>query len=120
MNASLVPDQLRLSKNGETLVVVYGVENYPMSAEYLRVLSPSAEVRGHGEKPWATVGGKKQVTIRGIEPVGQYAVKLQFSDGHHTGIYTWDILHDLAMNQSQYWQQYLQALKEKGQSRESL
>ena len=113
-----VPDELRLSKNGETLVAVFAGEPFPMSAEYLRVCSPSAEVRGHGGD-WQTIGGKKQVVIRDIMPVGQYAVRLVFSDGHDSGIYTWEVLHDLAHNQQTYWHQYLQALQAKGSARDN-
>ncbi len=114
---SEIPEEIRLSRNGETLSVVFAGVAYPMSAEYLRVCSPSAEVRGHGGQ-WSTIGGKKQVIIKAVEPVGQYAVRLRFSDGHDSGLYSWAILHDLAMNQSGYWQKYLQALREKGKSRE--
>lgn len=110
------PQELRLSKKGDTLVVVFADTPYPMSAEYLRVCSPSAEVRGHGGA-WQTIGGKKEVLIRAIMPVGQYAVRLIFSDGHNSGLYTWSVLHDLATNQPMYWQRYLTALKEKGASR---
>lgn len=112
-----VPQELRLSKNGETLLAMFDGVAYPMSAEYLRVCSPSADVRGHGGA-WQTIGGKKQVVIRDIMPVGQYAVRLVFSDGHDSGIYTWAVLHDLAHNQQAYWQQYLEALQEKGSHRE--
>ncbi|UJF24855.1 DUF971 domain-containing protein [Suttonella sp. R2A3] len=110
------PQELRLSKKGDTLMVVFADTPYPMSAEYLRVCSPSAEVRGHGED-WKTIGGKKEVVIRAIIPVGQYAVRLMFSDGHNSGLYSWPVLHDLATNQEHYWQRYLTALKEKGASR---
>lgn len=114
----IVPEELRLSQKGDTLAVVFDGKVYPLSAEFLRVCSPSAEVRGHGGGAWQTIGGKKEVVIKGVEPVGQYAVRLLFSDGHDSGIYSWEILHDLATSQHDYWQRYLQALKDKGQSRE--
>lgn len=113
----IVPDELRLSQKGDTLAVVFEGRVYPLAAEFLRVCSPSAEVRGHGGD-WHTIGGKKEVVIREVLPVGQYAVRLVFSDGHDSGIYSWEILHDLASNQHEYWQRYLKALKDKGQSRE--
>lgn len=111
------PQALRLAKNGETLTVVYAERAYPLSAEYLRVCSPSAEVRGHGGR-WKTVAGKKQVCIAGITPVGHYAVRLVFSDGHRSGIYSWETLRELVCHHESYWQQYLSALEEKGQTRE--
>ncbi len=111
------PQALRLSKNGETLTIVYTERSYAMSAEYLRVCSPSAEVRGHGRK-WEAVGGKKQVRICEILPVGHYAVRLVFSDAHQSGIYSWAVLRDLVLHCSTYWQHYLRALEEKGQTRE--
>ena len=113
------PQTLRLSQNGETLTIVYAECSYAMSAEYLRVCSPSAEVRGHGGE-WEAPGGKKQVRICEILPVGHYAVRLVFSDGHQSGIYSWAVLHDLALHRSAYWQHYLRVLEEKGQTRERI
>lgn len=116
MSAS-VPEEIRLDKKGDTLMVVFAGEAYPMSAEYLRVCSPSAEVRAHGGS-WNVIAGKKGVTIRDIMPVGQYAVRLIFSDGHDSGLYSWDVLFDLAQNREHYWQRYLQALKAQSSTRE--
>ncbi|MDP2714936.1 DUF971 domain-containing protein [Rheinheimera sp.] len=88
------------------------------SAEFLRVFSPSAEVRGHG-KP-KLVSNKKQVSISKLQPVGHYAVKLVFDDGHDSGIYSWPYLHQLAQQQSNLWQDYLQQLANANANREAL
>ncbi|MDO4642971.1 MAG: gamma-butyrobetaine hydroxylase-like domain-containing protein [Cardiobacteriaceae bacterium] len=114
----IVPEELRLTKEGETLTVQFSDKAYPLSAEYLRVCSPSAEVRGHGGA-WTLVAGKRTVRIRRIEPIGSYAVRLYYSDGHHSGIYTWETLHDLAVNADDYWQRYLEALEAQGKTRDN-
>jgi len=88
-----------------------------LPAEYLRVYSPSAEVRGHGPGEMVLVKGKEDVNIEKIEPVGNYAVCLHFDDGHNTGIYSWETLHDLAVNYERYWQDYLKRLEEAGYQR---
>jgi DUF971 family protein len=82
------------------------------------VFSPSAEVRGHGPGPGVLVTGKEQVNISAIEPVGNYAVKLVFDDGHSTGLYSWNVLHDLGLNQDSNWQDYLRRLAEIGYQRQ--
>ena len=86
-----------------------------MSCEYLRVYSPSAEVRGHGQAVLQT--GKKDVNIIGIDPIGNYAVKLVFDDGHNSGIYSWETLYDLGVQQQHLWQQYLAKLEQAGETR---
>jgi len=88
-----------------------------LSCEYLRVFSPSAEVRGHGPGQEVLQVGKEQVGIIAIEPVGNYAVRLVFSDGHDTGIYAWNFLIELAENQQANWQDYLARLEDAGESR---
>lgn len=93
-------------------------EHYSLPCEYLRVYSPSAEVRGHTPSQAVLQTGKKNVNIIGIDPVGQYAVKLIFDDGHNTGLYTWDTLYDLAINYDKYWQDYLDKLTAAGKSRD--
>lgn len=90
-----------------------------LPAELLRVRSPSAEVRGHGGGPGETVPGKRQVAIERMEPVGHYAVRLVFSDGHDSGLYSWAYLHELARDQQAIWQRYLADLGAKGLSRDS-
>ena len=91
---------------------------FSMPCEYLRVFSPSAEVRGHGPGQEVLQVGKARVNIDAIEPVGMYAVKLVFSDGHDTGIYSWDYLYDLGVKQPSNWQSYLARLAAAGKSRE--
>lgn len=112
-----IPSNIQLHKASKTLTLRYGLdESYTLSAEYLRVHSPSAEVQGHGNPILQT--GKINVGLDGIEPAGQYALKLNFSDGHDSGLYTWDYLEQLAMNQQKLWDEYLAALAEAGKSRD--
>ncbi len=102
-----IPIKLTLHKISRTLEVEFDSgEQFILPCEYLRVFSPSAEVRGHGQMQW--ISGKEQVNILAIEPVGHYAVKLVFSDGHRTGLYSWKTLYELGKNQQQNWQTYLQ------------
>lgn len=91
---------------------------FQLPCEYLRVYSPSAAVRGHSPEQAVLQTGKKQVSIAAIEPVGQYAVKLVFSDGHDSGLYSWDYLYELGTQQAEYWQDYLVRLQLAGLSRE--
>lgn len=92
---------------------------FKLSCEYLRVYSPSAEVRGHGPGQGVLQTGKEQVNISRIEPVGNYAVKLVFDDGHETGLYTWDYLHQLGRNFDANWREYLAALAAAGYTRKA-
>ena len=92
--------------------------SFRLPYELLRVYSPSAEVRGHGPGQEVLQAGKRNVEIRSLEPVGSYAVQPQFSDGHNTGIYSWDYLYELGENQDRLWSQYLDKLKAAGASRE--
>jgi DUF971 family protein len=87
---------------------------FSLSFEYLRVHSPSAEVRGHGAGQEVLQTGKRAVGLLGIEPVGNYAIKILFDDGHQTGIYTWKYLRELADNQASFWQSYLLKLQAAG------
>lgn len=87
-------------------------QTFKLSAEYLRVYSPSAEVKGHGPGQEVLQTGKKHVGIDGIRQVGNYAVQPSFDDGHDTGIYSWDYLYELGLNETSYWQDYLQRLTE--------
>lgn len=113
------PISIKLMKQSRKLVLEYDDgSSFELGAEYLRVYSPSAEVRGHGPGQGVLQTGKEGVNIEGIEPVGNYAIKLQFSDGHDTGLYSWDYLYKLSKNYQQYWQEYLQALTEAGYKRE--
>lgn len=83
-------------------------ERYELSFEYLRVFSPSAEVKGHGGGEGVLVTGKNNVQITGIEPIGNYAVRLIFDDGHNTGLYSWSLLHELGRNAARNWARYLE------------
>ena len=96
-------------------------ETFQFTAEFLRVHSPSAEVMGHGPGQQVTVGGKRKVgfTGSGIEPVGNYAIRILFDDGHDTGIYSWSYLHELGVNHDKLWQAYEDALKAKRLSRDT-
>lgn len=95
-----------------------GEEPIVLSAEMLRVLSPSAEVQGHSPEQRVTVPGKREVAISRIDPVGNYAVRITFDDFHNSGIYTWDYLHTLGREKDERWQSYLDELAAKGLSRD--
>ena len=112
------PDAIKLKKSENLLQLTYADKSYELSAEYLRVMSPSAEVRGHSPDQAQLQTGKKYVKFEGIEAVGHYAIKLVYDDGHDSGLYTWDYLYDLCLNQTQYWQSYLQDLQQANQSRD--
>lgn len=114
-----IPTEIKLHKQSRILEVAFNDgSRFNLPCEYLRVFSPSAEVRGHGPGQEVLQVGKKYVEINAIEPVGQYAVALVFSDGHDSGIYSWDYLYDLGRKQEVYWQAYLRRLEEAGESRE--
>jgi len=92
--------------------------SFTLPVEYLRVFSPSAEVRGHGPGQEVLQVGKRNVGVKAVEPVGMYAVKLVFSDGHDTGIYSWDYLHELGTKRDSNWKTYLARLTQAGKSRD--
>ena len=113
------PVEIRLPKDRRTLRVAFDDgRTFDLSAELLRVTSPSAEVQGHSEAERKTVGGKRNVTILSVDPVGNYAVRIGFDDMHSTGIYSWTFLHDLGVNAEQRLQDYLDDLKAKGLDRD--
>ena len=119
MDAKRWPTEIRLSKDKRMLHVGFDDgASFDLPAEYLRVLSPSAEVQGHSPSERKTVPGKKDVTIVGVEPVGNYAVKLVFDDMHATGLYGWDYLYELGVNRDENWRNYLAELDAKGLARE--
>ena len=91
--------------------------SFELPAEFLRVLSPSAEVQGHSPEQRQIVDGKRNVTVRAVDPVGNYAVRLTFDDGHNTGIYTWRYLRDLGDRQTEMWAGYLDDLEQSGRDR---
>jgi len=118
-NTQAWPTELRLSKDRKTLAVAFDSgERFDLSAEYLRVKSPSAEVQGHSPDERKTVPGKRDVMILEIHPIGNYAVRLTFDDMHSTGIYAWDYFADLGRSQARYWQDYLDELAAKALTRE--
>jgi DUF971 family protein len=105
------PTELRLRKDRKVLGVAFDDgSSYDLDAEYLRVRSPSAEVQGHSPDERKTVGGKRNVAILEVKPVGNYAVRLVFDDLHSPGIYRWDYLRELGRNRDAYWQDYLDEL----------
>ncbi len=114
------PTQINLQNAGQNLEITFddGLKA-TFSSEFLRVMSPSAEVQGHGPDQRKVIGGKRQVVIIGIEPVGNYAVKLMFDDLHDTGIFTWSYFEDLNEQQEFLWNRYLNELKERGLTREA-
>jgi len=111
------PRKITYRRKSRVLEVAYDDRTFELPAELLRVYSPSAEVRGHASDQRRLQTGKKYVAITAIEPVGNYAVKLVFDDGHDTGLYGWDFLRDLGMNLDRYWQDYLTDLKAANASR---
>lgn len=115
-----IPSEVKLHRVSKTLELAYDEsgEHYVLPCEYLRVYSPSAEVRGHAPGQEVLQHGCRDVGIERIEPVGNYAVRLVFSDGHDTGLYTWEFLYHLACHQDELWLDYLQRLDSAGLSRD--
>lgn len=112
------PTDIRLHQASRILEIVFtDGRQFRLPCEYLRVFSPSAEVQGHGKGQEVLQHGKENVNIQAIEPVGNYAVKLVFDDGHDSGLYSWDYLHYLGVNQERNWQEYLERLEQAGLSR---
>ena len=113
------PVEIRLPKDRRTLRVAFDDgRTFDLPAELLRVTSPSAEVQGHSEAERKTIGGKRNVTILSVDPVGNYAVRIGFDDMHATGIYSWAFLHDLGVNAGRRFQDYLDDLQAKGLDRD--
>ena len=113
------PTEITLHQKSKTLEIAFddGLR-CSLPFEFLRVLSPSAEVRGHGPGQEVLQVGKRDVLLTDIEPTGSYAIKLTFDDGHDSGLYTWEYLHELGSNQEALWQDYLRQLEEAGESRD--
>lgn len=115
------PTEIKLHQQSRRLELAFdNCMHFVLPCEYLRVYSPSAEVRGHGPGQEVLQVGKEDVNIVGIEPVGQYAVKLTFSDGHDTGLYSWDYLFELCMRHEELWQQYLDRLAAAGHTHKAV
>ena len=114
------PTEIKLHQKSRVLEIAFGDGmRFTLPFEYLRIYSPSAEVRGHGPGQEVLQIGKKDVDITGIEPVGSYAVQLVFSDGHDSGLYSWDYLYELGVNQDTMWKHYLERVQATGASREA-
>ncbi len=111
--SKIQPTKIRLHQRSRILEVTFeNGASFKLSCEYLRVYSPSAEVTGHGPDEGVLQVGKEDVNIVAVEPVGNYAVKLIYDDGHGSGIYTWDYLYDLGANYDRRWRRYLERLKQ--------
>ncbi|MGE0385094.1 MAG: gamma-butyrobetaine hydroxylase-like domain-containing protein [Gammaproteobacteria bacterium] len=115
---SPIPTEIRLHRASRKLEVTFeDGAHFELPCELLRVYSPSAEVRGHGPGQEVLQFGKQDVNITAVEPVGNYAVKLVFDDGHDSGLYSWDLLYKLGAHRDHFWQDYLQALERAGRPR---
>ena len=118
--SSTVPRRISVNQTKDCLSIDYtGDVRHQLPAEYLRVLSPSAEVRGHGKGQEVLQFGKRLVTIDKISQSGNYAIQIFFNDGHDSGIFTWDYLYDLGANYDSHWAIYLETLNQAGQSRDA-
>jgi DUF971 family protein len=114
-----VPSEIKLHQRSRAMEVTFSDGHvFRLPYEFLRVYSPSAEVRGHGPGQEVLQTGKRAVEITALEPVGSYAVQPSFSDGHSTGIFSWDYLYHLGQNQEKMWQDYLAKLEAAGASRD--
>jgi DUF971 family protein len=114
-----IPTEIKLHQASRAMELTFADgTSFRMPYEYLRIYSPSAEVRGHGPGQETLQVGKREVTIAEVEPVGHYAIRPKFSDGHDTGIYSWEYLHDLGTRQQELWQRYLARLAAAGASRD--
>jgi DUF971 family protein len=119
MPGERVPTEIRLHQKSRVMEIAFSDgRGFRLPYEFLRVYSPSAEVRGHGPGQEVLQAGKRGVEIRSLEPVGSYAVQPVFSDGHSTGIYSWDYLYELGENQEALWAEYLKKLEAAGAQRE--
>ena len=113
-----IPTEIKLHQKSRLMELVFDEVHYELSYEFLRVLSPSAEVRGHGPGQEVLQVGKRDVEISALEPVGNYAIRPTFSDGHDTGLYSWDVLHAFCLLRDELWQTYLDQLAAQGGSRD--
>ena len=113
------PSEIKLHQKSRLLEIAYeNGERYKLDFEYLRVYTPSAEARGHGPGQETLQTGKRNVDIERIEPVGTYAVRFVFSDGHDSGLYSWDLLYNLGKHHDELWQEYLKQIDAQGLSRD--
>ena len=115
---SLVPTEIRMHRKSRVLELIYADgESVNLAAEYLRVYSPSAEVQGHGPGQAVLIVGKERVNVKEIEPVGHYAIRIRFDDGHDSGLFSWQYLRELADNENENWAAYSQRCEEAGYRR---
>jgi len=120
LDPSTIPTEIKLHQSSRAMELSFADgTNFRLSYEFLRVYSPSAEVRGHGPGQETLQPGKREVTITEVEPIGHYAIRPKFSDGHDTGIYSWDYLYDLGVRHDELWQNYLARLAAAGASRDT-
>ena len=114
-----IPSEIKLHQKSRVLEIAYeSGERYTLDFEYLRVFTPSAEARGHAPGQETLQTGKRNVTIDRIEPVGTYALRFVFSDGHDSGLYSWDLIHNLGKHHDELWQDYLNQIEAQGLSRD--
>ena len=118
-NKAPLPQNIVVHQQSKVLELVYGADIYKLPFEFLRVWSPSAEVRGHGVGQETLQTGKRDVLINNIEQVGHYAIKPVFSDGHDSGIYSWEYLYEMCQNYEAMWQDYLGRLEKEGVDRDT-
>ena len=117
MNTSIkapLPQNIVVHQQSKVLELAYETQTYQLPFEFLRVWSPSAEVRGHGVGQETLQTGKRNVVITSIEQIGHYAIKPIFSDGHDSGIYSWEYLYEMCVNQEEMWQDYLNRVEQAG------
>ena len=115
-----IPTEIKLHQQSRVLEVAFNDgRTFRLPYEFLRVYSPSAEVRGHGPGQEILQVGKRDIAIKDVEAVGHYAIRPTFSDGHDTGIYSWDYLYDLGLRQDEMWRHYLERMNEAGASRDA-
>src|SRR5687768_3092996 len=120
MPEAVFPTEIKLHQKSRVLEIAYSDgRSFRLPYEFLRVYSPSAEVRGHGPGQEVLQTGKREIDIRNLEPVGSYAVQPAFSDGHSTGIYSWEYLYELGSKQEKMWGEYLAKLEAAGASRDA-
>jgi DUF971 family protein len=119
-NGSPIPTEIKLHQKSRLFEIAFdNGERYQLSYEFLRVFTPSAEARGHGPGQETLQVGKRDVAIERIEPVGNYAIRPVFSDGHDSGLYSWDMLYNLGLHHDELWQTYLDRLEAEGKSRDA-
>ena len=122
MNTSIkapLPQNIVVHQQSKVLELAYETQTYQLPFEFLRVWTPSAEVRGHGVGQETLQTGKRNVVITSIEQIGHYAIKPIFSDGHDSGIYSWEYLYEMCVNQEEMWQDYLNRVEQAGVDRDA-